>query len=66
MIIDTICSRCRREAQLEVSDAGYQAWVNGTLIQNALPELSEDDREILISGICGPCFDDMWDDKERE
>jgi hypothetical protein len=31
----------------------YQAWLGGRLIQDALPDLSDDDREILITGI-GP------------
>lgn len=29
----------------------YSDWINGTLIQHAMPNLSADDRELLISGI---------------
>ena len=35
------------------------------LIQNAMPNLSADDRELLISGICGPCFDKMFPPEEE-
>ena len=30
---------------------GYLRWKKGGLIQKAMPEVSEDDREFLISGI---------------
>lgn len=29
----------------------YQSWLNGELIQRAFPELSDDDREFLMTGI---------------
>jgi hypothetical protein len=35
-------------------------WQNGGLIQNILPYLNMDIRELLISGICGKCFDEMF------
>jgi len=37
----------------------------GELIQNALPELSEDYRELLITNTCGECFDKMFEDDEE-
>lgn len=30
--------------------AGYRAWENGVLIQDALPMLTPDEREILMNG----------------
>lgn len=45
--------------------AGFVAWrLDGELIQQALPELTADEREILISGICGKCFDGMFADRD--
>jgi len=35
-------------------------WREGKYIQNAMPYLSADEREILVSGICGDCFDKMF------
>ena len=37
----------------------------GALIQDAFPYLSTDDRELLMSGICKPCFDDMANEEEH-
>lgn len=37
--------------QVEVSEAGYQRWLEGELIQRALPETPAEEREFLISGV---------------
>lgn len=37
---------------------------NGKHIQAAFPYLSADDRELLMSGICKPCFEDMINEEE--
>jgi len=37
-------------------------WKNGELIQNVMPYLNEDERELLISGTCGKCFDKIFSD----
>ena len=36
---------------LPVTVDQYSDWLNGTLVQNAMPHLSADDRELLISGM---------------
>jgi hypothetical protein len=46
--------------KLTVSLAEYLAWCEGKLIQKAMPELTKDERELLISGTCGPCFDRLF------
>ena len=33
-------------------------------IQDYFPELDADQREIIMSGICGKCFDDMWSEPD--
>lgn len=57
MILERTCLICKKKMQINVPAAGYIKWQQGSLIQNAMPELSVSDREILISGICGSCFD---------
>ena len=42
-----------------------QDWQDGELIQDAIPYLSADEREILISHVCGVCFDKMFDTDEE-
>ena len=43
----------------------YTSWENGELIQNAMPYLTADEREVLISGICGPCFGGLYGRGEK-
>lgn len=55
------CKMCAEPCEMELPAKGFFRWhVDGELIQNAMPELSPDVREILISGICGSCFDRMF------
>lgn len=53
----TSCVSCGAEKRIVVDMADYEDWRAGGLIQNCFPYLSADDREILISRICGECFD---------
>jgi hypothetical protein len=54
------CRRCGEFHELQPTIAGYIAWHNGVLIQDAMPELSASERELLISGTCGKCFDELF------
>ena len=40
-----------RELNLDVSPEQIARWQKGELIQNAMPQLSVDEREFLISGL---------------
>jgi hypothetical protein len=57
--ISKICTCCKREVVIEVSALAFDNWNAGALAQDALRELTDDEREILISGICGTCFDEL-------
>lgn len=51
------CPLCGTRRTVEVSAEAYENWnKRGFLIQHAFPELSEDDRELLLSGICSACW----------
>lgn len=60
MKIDVCCKWCEKSHELEVRKSGLNRWKNGELIQDVLPELSADERELLISGTCGKCWDAMF------
>ena len=54
------CIKCAEPQHITVGQADLDAWQGGKNIQDAMPYLSVDDREILISGICGECFDKIY------
>lgn len=55
IIIQSTCPFCGKTHAVEVEFTAYTAWLNGELIQNAMPNLSATEREQLISGLCPAC-----------
>ena len=53
--VPIICPFCGEDHAVEVNLAQYDAWQNGELIQNAMPDLTPTEREELISGLCPKC-----------
>ena len=63
-IVAVDCIRCKETQHITTKTEDLDSWQNGELIQNAMPYLSADDREVLISGVCGTCFDNMFGGEE--
>lgn len=61
MQIEKKCLMCRKVHVIEVNQKGYHDWKHGLGIQYALPELSNNERELLMSDICGDCFDKLFE-----
>ena len=58
-VVAVPCHFCQEVQKIEnIPVQGFANWQNGELIQNALPELNTDQRELLISGICPKCWDE--------
>jgi len=64
MTIVTECPFCGCVNFINVSDNEYREWQNGELVQKAFPKLSAGEREMLISGICPDCWDNMFREEE--
>ncbi len=47
---------------IDVEPEQIQAWQNGMLIQDAMPELSAPDREFIMSGITQEEWDGIFQD----
>jgi hypothetical protein len=60
------CPDCNEENHVFVLTLDHKTWMNGAYVQNAFPYLSADEREILISGMCGKCYDKMCRAWEQE
>ena len=55
------CLICKKKHYIAVPESGYIAWQNGARIQDALPTLSANERELFLSNMCGACFDKLFD-----
>lgn len=59
------CPCCGKVQTIVVREEDYNKWNGGVLIQDAFPYLSDDNREQMMTGICGPCFDLMFSDDDE-
>ena len=55
-IIVVVCQMWRRKFDIEVNLEDVHSWMDGELIQDALPYLSAGERELLISHTCDDCW----------
>lgn len=65
----TVLVRCRECAEIIEFDApveGMRRWRAGEFIQDAMPDLACDYRELLISGICPDCWAELFGEDEDE
>lgn len=46
--------------EINVTDDQLEAWYNGQLIQEAMPHLSADDREFIMTGITPEEWNEMF------
>ena len=60
LLITNPCPYCGTISKVAVPESGLRQWKSGTRIQDALPMLSADEREILMSGVCPKCWDDVF------
>lgn len=55
------CRRCGQIVKLRVYPIDIDRYnTEGLLAQDAFPYLAPEKREILISGVCPDCWDDMF------
>lgn len=54
------CPQCGKSTEIEVQAVDLRRYNQGAHIQEAFPYLSAADRERLLSGICGDCFDTLF------
>ena len=55
------CDRCRRLFVVSAEKKDVERWKStSAFIEECLDYLSEDDRELMLDGICGPCFDEIF------
>lgn len=58
--IDPECRFCGKKVPLMVTIDSLIAFQDGIYAQDAFPYLSAGEREILVSGTCNECFENMF------
>ena len=49
---------------IDIDPKGFALWQSGTVIQNALPDLTPDEREFLMTGITPEEWEDLFGGEE--
>lgn len=66
MNVEIECRCCKKTQILKgIPYEGLQRWMNGELIQKALPELNPWQRELLISQTCPECWAEIFKEVEE-
>jgi hypothetical protein len=63
--IVVVCRMCKTSHTLLVNITDVADWKLGKYIQDAMPYLSSDERELCISQTCGVCWDEMFGECEK-
>jgi len=58
------CIECKQSKMLVLEENDVRRWNKGEKIQEVFPQLTLSDRELMISNICGDCFDEMFADEQ--
>ena len=63
-VVEVKCVLCGTPHTIGMPAEGYIKWKNGeAYIQDALPMLTQAERELLMSGICPVCWDKHFGDE---
>lgn len=64
--LNIACKICSTNHVINVKQEDLWRYNDGAHAQHTFPYLSADDRELIISGVCGKCFDEMFEDDDDE
>jgi len=64
--INKSCVMCGTNYDINVNSEDFIAWKQGAFIQDVMGYLTADERELLISGVCGTCFNAMYGEEDDE
>ena len=65
VIITVTCPKCKNDITIMVKLGDWLDFLNRKkLIQHCFPYLTTDQRELLMSGICGECWNKVFKDED--
>lgn len=60
-----VCQTCFVRYEFLVDPEGFARWQQGVHIQNALPDNTPAERELILTKTCEPCFDKMFPEDDE-
>ena len=62
----SMISGIERTLELNVTQKQLDAWDNGQLIQKAMPQLSDDEREFIMTGVTQEEWESAFKEEDEE
>ena len=59
------CRFCGKEITVQAEEEKFSRLDAGAHVQDVFPDLGVNYRELMISGICGECFDQMFESDDE-
>lgn len=59
-----VCKSCQEKQYILASPVDVEKWMDGVKIQDALPYLTPDERELIITNICPTCWTKLFGEEE--
>jgi hypothetical protein len=53
------CQHCGEHQTITVPAEAFKEWKNGKYIQDAMPDLTADEREMFLTQTCSVCWEDF-------
>lgn len=60
------CKFCGKEVTVQAEEEKFLRFDAGAHVQDVFPDLRVNYRELMISGICGECFDQIFENDEDD
>lgn len=64
--LQVTCSECGATFVYKINGKDLFDYEKGKHIQDAFPYLDDDARELILSGVCGKCFDKMFSEEDDD
>lgn len=64
-VISTICFLCGKNTEITVPTNQFEDYCRGMFVQDAFPQLSASDREVIASGMCLDCQERFFEEAEE-
>ena len=58
------CKFCGKEVTVQAEEEKFSRLDAGAHVQDVFPDLGVNYRELMISGICGECFDQIFENDD--
>ena len=59
------CKFCGKEVTVQAEEEKFSRLDAGAHVQDVFPDLRANYRELMISGICGECFDQIFENDDE-